>query len=770
MMNLRNLIVFFFIVCFTHLQSQNYRIKVIDKKTSEPLIGVNVIFGERGTMTDLNGLFDVNVEKFPLKIFLSYVGYDNYSLIIGTKDNFPKVIELQPLITVLDLVTVTGAKYEQNLQRATVSVDIIKPDLLRSVNATNSDQILNKVPGVQVLDGQPNIRGGAGYSYGAGSRVMLLIDDIPALQPDAGFPNWSDIPIENLSQIEILKGAASTLYGSAALNGIINFRSSYATSEPETRLAAGLMVYDKPKDIQEHWWGDTLRYETNFSLVHKQKFNKLDVIASGFYTKLEGPNQFTNHERGRANLNLRYRLTDNLVFRINGLFNGGVSNSFFVWGGNSMQGRDTLGLRQAFPGTVSERSNQRIYLDPSMTYHDKLGNKHKLVARTIWVDNTNDTNQSNNSTNNYVEYQWMRQLDKYDLHVTSGIVAAWNKTNSQILGDTTFYGQNHAAYLQLDKRIGDHLTINGGLRYEYVAQRSPEVFGKDTIPNGLAKDDAFIGRLALNYQPTEYTSIRASFGQGYRYPTLTERFVTTTFSIFSIFANPQLLPETGWTMEIGLKQAFKAGVFKGFIDAAIFRSDYKDMIEFTFLGLPNIGFVPLNVGNTSISGAELGVTGQLHVGQVPITLFGGYTYINPIYKNFEASDILRTSVSSSDTLNVLKYRSRHQFKMDAEAKIWKFRWGVSVQYASHFINIDRAFERPLGFLGLEAGEVDLFGIRTFREDNDSGFSVVDTRLAFDLNKLTISLLCNNIFNLSYTLRPALLEAPRTYGVRLDYKF
>jgi len=758
-----------FVLLGMSVNGQNHIIRVVDAKTNEPLIGVNASMGDGGSITDANGELIVNLEKWPIRIALSYVGYDNVSLTLNDRNNLPFFIEMRPSTTILDLVTVTGAKYEQNLQQATVSVDIIKPDLLRSVNATNSDQILNKVPGVQVLDGQPNIRGGAGYSYGAGSRVMLLIDDIPALQPDAGFPNWSDIPIENLAQIEILKGAASTLYGSAALNGIINFRSSYATSEPETRIAAGLMVYDKPQNPNDRWWGDTLRYESNVSIVHKQKFNKLDVIASGFYTKLEGFNQFTNHERGRANLNLRYRLKDNLVFRINGLYNGGVSNSFFIWGGNSVQAPDTFGLRQAFPGTVSERSSRRIYLDPSVTYNDNWGGKHKIMARTIWVDNVNDTEQSNNSVNNYTEYQWMRNIDKYDLHVTSGLVASWNKTNSQILGDTTFYGQNHAAYIQLDKKIGDYLTLNGGLRYEYVQQNSPEIFGTVTIPNGIAKDDAFIGRLALNYHPTDFTSFRASFGQGYRYPTLTERFVTTSFSIFSIFANPTLLPEKGWTMEFGVKQGFKARGFQGFIDAAIFRSDYQDMIEFTFLGLPNIGFVPLNVGNTTISGYEIGITGQLYAGKVPITVFGGYTYINPTYKNFETSDILRESVSSSDTSNVLKYRSRHQFKMDAEAKIWKFRWGASVQYASHFVNIDRAFERPLGFLGPQAGEIDLFGIRTFRENNNKGFILLDTRLAFDFEKLTISLLCNNILNTDYTLRPALLEAPRTFGMRLDVK-
>ena len=70
---------------------------------------------------------------------------------------------------------------------------------------------LNKTSGVTVVDGQPNIRGGSGWSYGAGSRVLLLLDDLPILQTDAGFPAWSTLPTENIGQIEIIKGAASAI-------------------------------------------------------------------------------------------------------------------------------------------------------------------------------------------------------------------------------------------------------------------------------------------------------------------------------------------------------------------------------------------------------------------------------------------------------------------------------------------------------------------------------------------------------------------------------
>ena len=192
----------------------------------------------------------------------------------------------------------TGSKYEQNIATSPVSIDIIKSDIVSSTNTLKADVILNKIRAFKSLTVKLISEGGSGFSYGAGSRVMLLIDDIPALQPDAGFPNWGDIPIENLSQIEILK-VPSTLYGSAALNGIINYGTAMQNQILKRMHLRHSQCLTVQKTLKKKWWGDTLRYSTNASFVHKEKYGKLDFVGSGFYTKLEGFNQFTNESRGR---------------------------------------------------------------------------------------------------------------------------------------------------------------------------------------------------------------------------------------------------------------------------------------------------------------------------------------------------------------------------------------------------------------------------------------------------------------------------------------
>lgn len=731
-------------------------IQLLDEKTNEPLIGANIEVESKVFVTDLDGKTQISFNILPVTISCTYIGFESKSISLESVPTDILVVKMSLARTMLEMVTVTGTKFEKNITESTISIDILKPELLRATNAASSSGILNKIPGVQVLDGQANIRGGSGYSYGAGSRVMLLVDDIPALQMDAGFPNWNDIPIENLSQIEVLKGAASTLYGSSALNGIINYRTAYATSEPETRLSMSFTNFASPKDEQKKWWRDsTMRYQANASFVHRRKINKLDLSVGGFYNEQKSFLKDGDEKRGRGFANFRYRITDRLTIGLNLLGNITEGSSFFLWkdGGS--------GVLQGLQGTISERNSTRYYIDPSLTYFDAYDNKHKVLWRTNLINNENNTNQSNNSINHYGEYQFQKNFKSLDLIVSSGIVGMWNATNSQILGDTTFNGNSSAAYVQMDKKWNKKFTLSGGLRYEYVAQRSPENFMGTVIPNGLKDDGQLIARLGANYSVTPLTFLRASWGQGYRFPTLTERFVTTTFGDFSIFSNPNLEPEKGWSAELGIKQAL-IGNFKGYIDGAVFVSEYSQMIEFTFVGLPMLGFQPQNVGNIRISGFEISGVGQVTLGKVVLNNLIGYTFINPIYKDFDTNENIRNSVSGDK--NILKYRSKHQVKADIEAGWRNFKLGGSLQRVSHMENIDRAFESvpPINF--------DLFGIGSYRAINNKGYYLLDGRLSYQLKNVLISLLANNILNIEYSLRPALIEAPRNYAIRLDVDF
>lgn len=772
---LPNLFAFFLFSLQIYGQNATIKGAITDALTGEALLGATVKSGTIGTATDANGNFSLSLAAGSYEITASYIGYTSKTTTIRVAAGETRQldIKLDNADNLLQTATVTAGKFEKPLGEVTVSMDVIKPKLIENTNTTSVDEVLVKVPGVTIIDGQASIRGGAGFSYGAGTRVLILVDDIPALQPDAGLPNWDDFPVENISQLEVLKGAASALYGSSAMNGIINIRTGFAKDKPETNAAFFTKVWGDPKDPVKKWWGTDSSgiiqpIETGFSFAHRQKFNKLDFVLGAYGLYRDSYNRDTYSRYGRITPNLRYRVNDRLTLGLNSNINFGRSGSFFIWGG-----ADTLAMQAGVGSASYTKGRLRFNIDPNLQYFDRFGNRHKVLSRYFYIHNNNSGNQSNDSRLYYGEYQFQRPMDNIGLVLTTGVVGMYNTVDAEIYSNASFKARNLAGYLQLDYKAFDRLNLSAGVRYEQNVQKSPDsLFFRNSllgvIPNGETKEAKPVYRLGANFQAAKATYLRASLGQGYRYPTIAEKFVSTDFGVGnSVIPNPYLVSETGWTAEVGLKQGFRIGSWQGYADVTGFVSEYQKMMEFVldtiffdFTASPpalSALFQSQNTGDTRITGWEVSVLGQGKLGPGTLSLLAGFTHTDPKYKEF--SDSLRINVyKASDTTNVLKYRFRNTFKIDAEYNVENFSVGVSTQYNSHMQSIDAIFEYGLP------------GVNKFRTANNKGFTLVDLRASYKLNNhLKISALCGNLLNEEYTVRPALLEAPRNYTLRLDWQ-
>jgi len=760
-----------------NLFSQDALIKgiVMDKSENEPLYSVTVRSENgAGAVTDFDGKYELRVPAGVQNLTFSYVGYQSItksiSLIAGEEKELN--IELGVENNLLKTATITSGKYEKPLAETTISLEVIKPRLVESTNTTSVDDLLGKIPGVTMVDDQPNIRGGSGWSYGAGSRVLLLLDDIPALQADAGLPQWDDLPIENIAQIEVVKGAASALYGSSALNGIINVRTAYATSKPVTKVSTFYTMYNDPKDISRIWWDsisydpvkDTYERESNnfadqpfeygVSLAHRQKIKKFDLVLGGFFLERNSFNQETYQRYGRFNLGTRYRVNDNLSFGFNSNFNPGESSSFFLWK-NSEEG---VYQPNGLGGSLSVSKRFRYTVDPFITYFDNSGNRHRLTGRFYNIINDNNDNRSNTSKLWYGEYQFQRKFEKQGLVLSAGLVSTSTFISAELYGDTTYRSQNFATYLQLDKKIMEKLNLTFGARFEQNTTFSPEVINSgpinDTIPDGKISEGKPVFRLGANYKVSEGTYLRASWGQGYRYPTIAEQFIFTNAGGINVIPNPSLESETGWSAEVGVKQGFKVSDWQGFFDVAAFWSEYQNMMEFQVAPIGGFVFQSQNIGNTKIQGLDVSLSGQGKIKGVDTYVLAGYTFLNPVYKDF--TDQIK--LQSSEDFNILKYRNKHAFKFDLQFEYKNFTLGGGVISASKIVAIDAVLE----LLG---------GIGQYREDNDHGYYAIDVRAAYEIfDGFKLSLLSKNLLNQEYMLRPGSLEAPRSVTIRADYNF
>ena len=768
------------LISFSSALSQKISGIVIDENTREPLIGVNVILSNtNGTTTNIDGKFSLELKENERTITFKYIGYESIVKNIDGKSEFN--IKLKTAIQQIGTVVISAGKFEQKIEEITVSMEVISPSLIENKNTTDIQTAMEQVPGVNITDGQANIRGGSGWSYGAGSRVLVMVDDMPLISGDAGQVQWKLIATENINQVEVIKGASSALYGSSALNGVINIRTAFPKlSEIEknpsvgyTKITTHFGVTDHAKRDVLNWWGDNRQqfYGTEFS--HSRKIDNLDLTIGGNYFKDEGYREGEITDRLRWNLNSRYKSKQytGLSYGVNANFLYQTTGSAIIWNG----------LDQAYIPLNNEITNTNgdtYNIDPFIQYVTE-NNTHNLKTRYLKVINDNSTNgqddaQDNESETFYSDYQWQHNFKAINLRVTTGTTNEIVLARSDLFQGNN-YRQNHSLYSQLDKKWSK-VNLSLGTRYEYFKVRSEQKYliDGDSINEYARAKQVF--RAGLNYQIAEATYLRTSWGQGFRFPSMAEMFISTNYSGIEIFPNPKLKPESGWSSEIAIKQGLKMGNWMGYFDAAAFIMEYDDMIEFSFGlwefndGSYGVGFKSVNVGETRISGLELSLSGQGKLNEdLSINILGGYTYMNPIPLDTTEvyaevlGNIVTYSNSSSDP-SILKYRYNHIAKLDMELIYKKLSLGSSFRYNDFMKNIDKIFASEF------FAEEIVGGIPEAREKFKNGDFIVDVRTSYQLNDVTkISLVINNLLNREYMSRPANMMPPRTIALQCNMK-
>ncbi len=788
---------------------------ITDASNNEVLPGATIQLVadmSKGTASDIEGKYYLELDSGYHKLLCGFIGLgsDTLEVLIEPGVVTEKNVSLKPVARLLETVVVSSGKFEQKLEDLTVSMEVIKPNLINNKNTTSIETALEQVPGLTIIDNDPQIRGGSGFTFGVGSRVAIVVDGIPLLSGDAGRPEWSYIPVENIEQVEIIKGASSVLYGSSALNGVINIRSAYPRSKPKTSINYSAGQYSIPKAPAGNWYkmngNNSFPGFSNLNLFHSRIIkNNLDFVVGANFNIDQGyigppppapympadlkqalhvtdtiplySNDDMIKSRARVNFNLRYRAKriEGLSFGINANAMYNKTNMVFAWLD------DSLGLYRGYPGAVFLQEQTLFNVDPFIKYTTKNGLSHSLVTRMFYSNNYISNNQSNNGTMYYGEYQLQRKFKSIDMNFTGGVVANVSTSYASLYASSGSPNNkivNTSGYIQLDKKFWRVLNLSGGFRYEYFKMNDQESVV------------APIFRAGANLAVTKGTFVRVSYGQGFRYPTITERYITTKSGMFGVFPNPDLKPETSKSFEIGLKQGFKIGNCMGYLDMAGFYQKYHNTIEYLFgtwdPEVALVGFKFVNTGDSRVRGIDLSLAASTPETnkKFGVTTLIGYTYIEPVSLTPDSVYAVTKSIqpgatgnslsyknSSMDTTNnILKYRFKHMFKADIEFKIYRFGVGFSYRYYSKMKNIDKAF-KDIEQLTTDAAPyfdkiegVDYWASHYY-------IVVCDARLSYNLGaKHKISLVCNNLFNEIYSLRPMKIEAPRSTSVQYVLTF
>ncbi len=895
---------------------------VTDFQTREPLVGVTVFDKNdpsKGTVTDIDGQYTITVDvRKPAMLSFSYVGYDTETRSVTA---LTKTLNV-PLLThneLLDDVVVTAGRFEQRQTDVTVSMEVLKPEALRSQAPTDLSSTLQTLPGVEIIDKQPSIRGGGGWTYSVGSRCQVLMDGMTILNPKTGEINWNNVPLENVAQVEVIKGASSVLYGSSALNGVINVRTQRPGLKPETKVSGYVGVYDNYKNYA--YTGARLPLYYGAEASHSRRVGDFDISAaiSGF--KDEGYRQQSFNDRVRLGGNMTYHKPmpagKYMSMGANVNYVANQYGDFFIW-------RSPKDPIHPSPLTNMGRKEHNFNIDPFFNYDDAdKGISHKVRARFYltsdnlttpsermstedlakwgatsfdlgkiagyaesakgWIDKgyditnallltfqdiavpimndlqdenwlgliqhgvgfvqndlgytgtvaemqdavayamnllaNNDPTRPELTYNGYLDYQFAKQWNS-GVRLTTGI--NWNHITNTANITGTHHTDNLAAYIQYDHRIADKLSLSAGMRLEYYRMDSSYNEANIQIGKWLCPVRP-VFRAGLNWEIYKAGFLRASFGQGYRNPSITEKFARKDIGGVGVYPNHNIRPESGFNAELGYKQLYKFGPITGTLDVAGFYTEYRNMIEYQFGLFRNSDFTMINsmddvlseaqniiddikknkslsnagigigaqfvnVNHARIYGAEVSTAGKVAIQkQMELRYSIGYTFTEPedmdnakrIEEEKNYTDPLQMKNKSNDT-KYLKYRNKHSFKATLDYNYKWFSIGMNMSYRSKMLAVDYIMvderEKEQDDL-MDYARKFIFGyedgvsLHDYWMAHNTGIFTMDLRAAVRFKEhVEVQFLVNNLLNTEYSFRPMALAAPRTFVCRLNLTF
>ena len=525
---------------------------VKDAQTGETLLGANVkVSGKAiGTTTDFDGKFSLKVaDAPPFTVEISMLGFKAVNVEI-TKNNQTVNVSLQEDATSLEEIVFSASRRKQKVQEAPASVSIITPkDILNSAAAVDPVMNLANIAGVQMQQQSANtinieMRAGSGVF---GTSTFPILDYRYLVTPSAGtFQSYqSGMSNIDIQRVEVVRGAASALYGPGVTSGVVHFMSKSPIDHPGTTVemlggtlsTTGMTVRHAFKNDN-----DKFGFKVNVRYMKGKDF-ELDPVAdadfiSGLQTTIsqpaivngrvdptqpgeqllslsdlddngDGNPLATEYSNYSANVHLEFRPTDETTAFISGGFAQGGGLFFNSQGAGYQQGKDywvqgriqTGGL---FAQVYYNYNNGGDEENPTFLYQTGL----RQVAER-------------NSLEAQLQYNF--DIPKF---LNSNFTIGSDYRNSKSMTANTLYGINEdrddyiitGAYLQGTSKISDQLEITYAGRYDKF---------------NFIDEGAFAPRVAIVYKANDNHTFRASFNRANTGPSALQQNIDFPVSVIA---------------------------------------------------------------------------------------------------------------------------------------------------------------------------------------------------------------------------------------------
>ncbi|MFQ5604742.1 MAG: TonB-dependent receptor domain-containing protein [bacterium] len=693
---------------------------VIDAKTGESLPGVNIIIKDTvmGTSTNLDGEFRLSgIRAGTYTVVASMIGFKKQTFQVKITPGVPVMLQfkLEESFVEMSPVVVTASRKSKSLSETPNSVSVISALDIRKRNSVDIRDALKYAPGVSFVGDRVNIRGTTGYSRGAGSRVLLLTDGVPTMPGDSGDIKWDVVPYMVVEKVEVVKGAASALYGSSAIGGVLNILTKEPASKSElsVRLSGGF--YDHP--VFSEWdWTDKVLYTNQQDVYYSNSAGNLGYILSVGRRESRGYKENTQFLKWNVFGKTKYTFNSNNHVTFTGSY---ASDDH----GEVILSQKYLGrLEQPFrvPEGDSENTilSTKLYLNStySQLIHQNFTHKFRASYFRNRFDNDFSDNQDFSKAQRFRgEYQADVQASIHHA-LTIGLEGNFDKVQGSFFGNHEAFIL--ASYLQDEIKISDRFSINTGIRVDFS-----KIIDSRTEYQVSPK-------FGLIYNFGRSASLKGSVGKGFRAPSIAELFTNSTTSGFQVVPNPNLKAEDSWSAEVGLSTSLWNHVL---FNVAVYQERYFDFINpgFEFIDLkPVIKFN--NVQDARIRGIETNVTSGWFRNRLNTVV--SYVYVDP---------------RDLQTDKLLTYRPQHILTTSVTVKLGFFNFGGDFRFASK--------------LKKEQLEV-------FPNDERVATKVCDVHAGLSTSTFTLMLNVENLLQYNYTQIERNIEPIRQFTLTFQRDF
>lgn len=522
MMRTITLILFLGLLPVIDLCAQQIRIYgVVTDNRSNPLPGATITVDERpavGTIADVDGKYELYLpsgKKSTLKV--SYVGYATAKATVDGNRDKTLHFHLQEDSQQLDQVVVTGTRTPKLLKEVPIVTRVItEMDIKRTDATTIGDLLQSELPGIEFSYSmnQQTALNMAGFG---GNSVLFLVDGERLAGETLDNVDYSRLNMDNVQRIEIVKGAASSLYGSNAVGGVVNIISRESQEPWSVNLNGRYGAHN-----EQRYGGSVGVNLGRFNSLTNVQHTTIDAIdlskgketdKVGDYSSIYGSSTYNIKER------LIFTATDELKFTAR-------AGYFFRERNSSANQKDRYrGFSGGLKGNYALTKHQDLELSYAFDQYDKSD---------YWVLNRLDVRDYSN-----VQHT-LRMLYNHTLagrHIlTVGGDYMYDYLMSYQFADNGDYRQQTTdLFAQFDWNPHKRFNLITGLRFDYFSEGNRSRLSP---------------KLSMMYRIGS-CALRASYAGGFRAPTLKEMHMNFYMgNIFMIYGNPDLKPELSHNLSL----------------------------------------------------------------------------------------------------------------------------------------------------------------------------------------------------------------------------